>query len=88
MFPIKETNDLQGAALYGIWSNGAQRVNPSQKRGCRARKQGVENWRILAPSPTETSSSLLSNHFIDLALTVAKEITNFELQGVLDTKMQ
>lgn len=49
MFPIKETNDLQGAALYGIWSNGAERVNPSQKRRCQARKQGVENWRFLPP---------------------------------------
>lgn len=88
MFPIKETNDLQGAALYGIWSKGAQRVNPSQKRGCQARKQGVVNWRFLPPSPTETSSSLLTNHFIDLASTVAKEITNFKLQGVLDTKVQ
>ena len=47
MFPIKETHDLQGAALYGIWSNGAQRVNLSQKRRCQARKQGVENWRSL-----------------------------------------
>lgn len=88
MFPIKETNDLQGAALYGIWSNGAHTVNPSQMQRRQAHKQGVENWRSSAPSPPETSSSLAANHFIDLASTVSKEITNAKSQGALCTKEQ
>lgn len=88
MFPIKETNDLQGAALYGIWSNGAQRVNLSQKRRCRARKTRSGKLAILPPSPSETCSSFLRNHFIDLASTVSKEITNLKLQGVPETKVQ
>lgn len=88
MFPIKETNDLQGAALYGIWSNGAQRVNPSQKRGCQAVNKEWGTGGSQPSPPTATSSSLLTNHFIDLASTVAKETTKFKLQGVLDTKVQ
>lgn len=41
-----------------------------------------------SPSPSETCSSFLRNHFIDLASTVSKEITNFKLQGVPETKVQ
>ena len=55
-----------------------------------AAKHANREWKTgdPYPSPTETSSSLLTNHFIDLASTVSREITNFQLQGVLETKVQ
>lgn len=67
MFPIKETNDLQGAALYGIWSNGAQRVNPSQKRGCQAvnkewRTGGSQPSPLLQPLPPSLQTISLIWH--------------------------
>ena len=55
-----------------------------------AAKHANREWKTgdPYPSPTETSSSLLTNHFIDLASTVSREITNFQLQGALETKVQ
>lgn len=68
---------MEHRELTPVKSESAKHINKEWKTG-----------DFLSPSPTETSSSLFTNHFIDLASTVAKEITNFKLQGVLDTKVR
>lgn len=77
MFPIKETNDLQGAALYGIWSNGAQRVNPSQKRCCQAHKQGVEKRGFQPPPQLKSLPPSLQAIIFWFGINASQEIIEY-----------
>lgn len=51
--PIKETNDREGAALCGICSDGAHRVNPAQRSAGRRRGLRLHPLAAFVPACPE-----------------------------------